>query len=137
MRVVLDSNIFISALISKKGPPFLVYKAWQKRRYDLVCAIEQIDELKNASRYPKFKGVIAPHIFGQLINLLSATELVRVAAVETELSDPDDVFLLGIASAGEADYLVTGDKRAGLLALKTYGRTKIVSPLEFVAVIGG
>jgi uncharacterized protein len=137
MRVVLDSNIFISAPISKSGAPFLVYKAWQKRRFDLVCAVEQIDELKNASRYPKFKGVVAPHIFGQLINLLSATELVRVAAVETELSDPDDVFLLGIASAGEADYLVTGDKRAGLLALKTYGRTKIVTPSEFIAAIGG
>jgi uncharacterized protein len=137
MRVVLDSNIFISALISKSGAPFLVYKAWQKRRIDLVCAVEQIDELKNASRYAKFKGVIAPHIFGQLINLLSATELVRVAAVETELSDPDDVFLLGIASAGEADYLVTGDKRAGLLALKTFGRTQIVTPTEFIAAIGG
>jgi uncharacterized protein len=137
MRVVLDSNIFISALISEKGAPFLVYKAWQKRRFDLVCAVEQIDELKNASRYPKFKGVVAPHIFGQLINLLSATELVRGAAVETELSDPDDVFLLGIASAGEADYLVTGDKRAGLLALKTFGRTKIVTPTEFIAAIGG
>jgi uncharacterized protein len=137
VRVVLDSNIFISAIISEKGVPFLVYKAWQKRRFDLVCAVEQIDELKNASRYPKFKGVIAPHIFGQLINLLSATKLVRVAAVETELSDPDDVFLLGTASAGEADYLVTGDKRAGLLALKTYGRTKIVTPTEFIAAIGG
>ena len=137
MRVVLDSNIFISALISEKGAPFLIYKAWHKRRFDLVCAEEQISELRDVSKYPKFKGVIAPHIFGQLINLLSATELVRVASVETELSDPMDLFLLGMADTGNADYLVTGDKRAGLLALKTYGRTKIVAPSEFVAVIGG
>jgi uncharacterized protein len=54
VRVVLDSNIFISALIAEKGAPFLLYKAWQKRRFDLVCAVEQIDEIRNASRYPKF-----------------------------------------------------------------------------------
>ncbi len=137
MRVVLDSNIFISALISEKGAPFAVYKAWQKRRFDLVCATEQIDELRNVSQYPKFRSVIAPHIFGQLVNLLSATELVRVAPVETELSDPLDVFLLGMAKAGNADYLVTGDKRAGLLALKAYGRTRIVTPSVFVAKVLG
>lgn len=137
MRVVLDSNIFISALISEKGAPFLVYKAWHKRRFDLICAEEQIDELRDVSKYPKFRGVIAPHIFGQLINLLSATELVRVASVETELSDPMDLFLLGMAETGNADYLITGDKRAGLLALKTYGRTQIVTPTAFIAAIGG
>jgi predicted nucleic acid-binding protein len=41
-----------------------------------------------------------------------------------------------MAQTGGADYLVTGDKRAGLLALKTFGRTQIVTPTEFIAAIG-
>ena len=135
MRVVLDSNIFISALISEKGAPHLVYQAWMKRRFDLICAVEQIDEIRQASRYPKFRGIIAPHIFGKLINALSATELLTVPDVPDEIADPLDAYLLGLAKAGNADYLVTGDKRAGLLALNPYGRTQIVTPTVFVAAI--
>jgi uncharacterized protein len=42
-----------------------------------------------------------------------------------------------MAAAGEADYLVTGDKRAGLLQLASYGRTRIVTPIEFVDMVLG
>ena len=48
-----------------------------------------------------------------------------------DLSDPNDVFLLSMALAGEADYLVAGDRRAGLLQRGSAGRTRIVSPATF------
>jgi predicted nucleic acid-binding protein len=48
-----------------------------------------------------------------------------------DLNDPNDVFLLSMALASEADYLVTGDRRAGLLQLGSAGRTRIVSPATF------
>jgi predicted nucleic acid-binding protein len=47
------------------------------------------------------------------------------------LNDADDVFLICMAMAGEADYLVTGDRRAGLLQLGSAGRTRIVSAAIF------
>jgi len=47
------------------------------------------------------------------------------------VSDPNDTFLLAMALAGDADYLVTGDRRAGLLQSGSIGRTRIVTPAAF------
>jgi predicted nucleic acid-binding protein len=49
------------------------------------------------------------------------------------LNDPNDAFLLAMALAGEADYLVTGDRRAGRLQRGSVGRTRILSPAGFCA----
>ena len=48
-----------------------------------------------------------------------------------EASDPHGAFLLAMAKASEADYLVTGDRRAGLLQRGSFGRTRIVTPAAF------
>ena len=47
------------------------------------------------------------------------------------LDDPNDAFLIAMAPASEADYLVTGDRRAGLLQRGSIGRTRIVTPAVF------
>lgn len=52
-----------------------------------------------------------------------------------DADDPDDSFLLAMAAAGAADYLVTGDRRAGLLQLGHLGRTRILTPTAFCAEI--
>jgi uncharacterized protein len=137
MRVILDTNILASALISETGPPFKIYELWVKQRFDLLSSTDQIEEIRQISRYPKFRSIVARHYFGRLINALKDSEQVDVAPVSIELNDPTDLFLLGMAKAGDADYLVTGDKRAGLLALGSYGRTRIVTPGVFVAEVLG
>jgi predicted nucleic acid-binding protein len=48
-----------------------------------------------------------------------------------DANDPNDVFLLAMALGGEADYLVTGDRRARLLQRGSIGRTRIVTPAIF------
>ena len=50
-----------------------------------------------------------------------------------DADDPGDAFLLAMALGGEADYLVTGDRRAGLLQRGRLGRTRIVTPATFCA----
>ncbi|MDP1997500.1 MAG: hypothetical protein Q8J90_09905, partial [Gallionella sp.] len=52
---------------------------------------------------------------------------------DIEADDPFDAFLLAMALVGEADYLVTGDYRAGLLQRGHFGRTRIVTPTVFCA----
>ena len=136
MRVVLDTNVLLSALLSPHGLPDVIYRAWQKDRYELVTSEVQIDELRRASRYAKFKDVLQPHRVGTMINNMR-----RSAVLDTLLSlpdgiganDPNDAFLLAMALAGEAVYLVTGDHRAGLLQRGSIGRTRIVTPAAFCA----
>lgn len=136
MRVVLDTNVLLSALLSPRGLPDAIYRAWQKDRFDLVTSATQIDELRRASRYAKFKAVLQPHRVGTMVNNMRRSIMLDALPHLPEgikVNDPNDVFLLAMALAGEADYLVTGDHRAGLLQQGSLGRTRIVTPVSFCA----
>ncbi len=131
MRVVLDTNVLLSALISPHGPPDTIYRAWRAARFEIVTSIAQVDELRRASRYPKFKAVLQPHRVGAMVNNLQRAVVLERLPSDIEADDPFDAFLLGMAVAGDADYLVTGDHRAGLLQRDHVGRTQIVTPAAF------
>jgi putative PIN family toxin of toxin-antitoxin system len=136
MRVILDTNVLLGALISPHGPPDAIYRAWRAARFELVTSAAQLDELRRVSRYPRLKSILPAHRVGAMVkNLQHAIVLDTLpplpAGVET--NDPNDAFLLAMALAGEADHLVTGDRRAGLLQRGHIGRARIVSPAAFCA----
>ncbi|AAF85591.1 putative toxin-antitoxin system toxin component, PIN family [Xylella fastidiosa] len=136
MRVILDTNVLLSALLSPHGLPDTIYRAWQKDRFDLVTSATQIDELRRASRYAKFKDVLQPHRLGTMVNNMRRSIMLDALPPLPEgikVNDPNDAFLLAMALEGQADYLVTGDYRAGLLQRGSFGRTRIVTPTTFCA----
>lgn len=135
MRVVLDSNVLLSALISPHGSPDAIYRGWRAARFDVVTSMVQLDELRRASRYPKLNAILQPHRVGTMLNNLQRALVLDQLPSNTEADDPFDAFLLGMAVAGEADYLVTGDHRAGLLQLGHIGRTRILTPNVFCAEV--
>lgn len=131
MRVVLDTNILFSALISPHGFPDAIYRAWRAARFEVVTSRTQLDEIRRASRYPKFQAVLQPAQVGVMVNNLQRAVILERLTIEAETDDPDDAFLLAMATAGNADYLVTGDRRAGLLQRGHIERTRIVTPAVF------
>jgi uncharacterized protein len=134
MRVVLDTNVLLSALLSPHGLSDNIYRAWQHDRFELVTSTLQIEELRRASRYPKFKEVLQPYRVGIMVNNLRRSIVLATLPslpASVELNDPNDAFLMAMALSGEADYLVTGDHRAGLLQRGSFGRTQIVTPASF------
>jgi putative PIN family toxin of toxin-antitoxin system len=134
MRVILDTNVLLGALISPFGPPDIIYRAWRASRFELVTSTAQLDELRRVSRYPKLKTILPAHRVGTMVNNMQrALVLGKLPPLPDgmDLNDPDDVFLLSMAVASEADYLVTGDRRAGLLQRGSAGRTRIISPATF------
>jgi uncharacterized protein len=131
MRVVLDSNILFSALISPRGPPHRIYQAWRAKRFELVTCSIQLEEIRRASRYPKFRDVLKPHRVGRMVNNLQGASLFDGLPRQHEAVDPHDTWLLDLADAARADYLVTGDKRAGLLSRKRVGNTGILTATAF------
>ena len=136
MRVILDTNVLLGALISPHGAPETIYRAWRERRFELVTATVQLEELRRASRYPKLKTILPAHRIGTMVNNLQhAIALERLSPLpqDIELNDPNDAFLLAMALDGEADYLVTGDRRAGLLRRGRIGRARILTPGAFCA----
>lgn len=133
MRVVLDTNVLLSSLISPYGPPDVIYRAWRAARFEVITSVAQLDELRRASRYPKFKAVLQPHRVGTMVNNLQRAVVLEHLPTGIEADDPNDAFLLSMALASEAEYLVTGDHRAGLLQRGNIGRSRIVTPAAFCA----
>jgi putative PIN family toxin of toxin-antitoxin system len=133
MRVVLDTNILVSALLVQLGRPAAIYRAWQEGHFTLLTCAEQLDELKATLNKPAIAARIKPYEAGRLVNALKelAETIGPLPRVERS-PDPSDDFLLGLSEAGRADYLVTGDK-SGLLALIRHQSTQIVSARDFAA----
>jgi len=134
MRVVLDTNILISALLVQMGHPAAIYRAWQEGHFTLLTCAEQLDELRVTLRKPVIAARIKPYKAGRLVNDLQelAETIGRLPRVRRS-PDPTDDFLLALSEAGRADYLVTGDK-SGLLSLARHQGTRIVSAGEFAAL---
>ena len=136
MLVILDTNVLLAALISPYGPPDAIYRAWRGARFELVTSLAQLDELRRASRYPKLKAILPPHRVGTMVNNMQRAIVLQTLPPlpqSIEADDPNDAFLLPMALASEADYLVTGDRHAGLLERDNIGRTRIVTPAIFCA----
>ena len=133
MRVVLDTGILIAALITKNTPPDLIYQAWRKKKFELITSEWQLSEFRRVSRYPKLRKYLVPAEAGNMVNGMRYQALVLTELPTLDVSqDPDDNPVLAMAVAGEADFLVSGDKR-DLLALRTIEKTKILTASNFLS----
>ena len=136
MRVVLDTNILLSALISPTGTPARLLTAWLDDRFTLVSHAIQLDELRQVTRREKIRGLIRSAEAGRLVNQISlVAEMAEALAPIDRSPDPGDNFLLALCEAAKADWLVTGDKR-GLLALKRHGSARIGTAAALAKELG-
>lgn len=136
MRVILDTNVLLGALISPHGPPDAIYRAWRAAHFERVTSTAQLDELRRVSRYPKLKPLLPAHRIGAMVNNMQRAivlDALPPLPEGVEANGPNDAFLPAMVPAGEADYLVTGDRRAGLRQRGRIGRTRIVTPAAFRA----
>jgi putative PIN family toxin of toxin-antitoxin system len=130
--LVIDTNVLISALLVGTSPPAHLIALWREGRFDLLTSAAQLDELMRVTRYPKIRQRLTPAIAGRLINeIRNLALLLTDLPIVTASPDPHDNYLLAMAEAGSADFLVTGDKR-DLLALKLFEGTKITTVSDFL-----
>ena len=135
MRVVLDTNILISALIRPKTVARQIYEGARSGRIALVTCDAQLDEFRRVTRYPRVQRYIRPAEAGTMLNELRELAVLVEVKEEVDVSpDPTDNFLFAMAQASQADYLVTGDK-ADVLALISHGKTQIVTARKFVELL--
>ncbi|MBE7211352.1 MAG: putative toxin-antitoxin system toxin component, PIN family [Gluconacetobacter diazotrophicus] len=132
MRIVVDTNILVSALLAPASLPAQLLVLWRQDRFILLTATEQFDELRRVTRYPKIRERLPPALAGRLINDLRGLAVVLDRLPSISVSpDPNDDYLLAIAEAGGADVLLTGDKR-DLLSLQRHGSTRILTVRAFL-----
>lgn len=134
MRIVLDTNILISGLITSASPSSQVLALWRARRFDLLTSAQQLEEFARATRYPQVRKRLVPAIAGALLNQIRDRALVIDNLPRLDVApDPDDNYLLALSAAGKAEFLVTGDKP--LLGLKRHRSTRIVSPVSLLELL--
>jgi putative PIN family toxin of toxin-antitoxin system len=130
MKVVLDTNIFLSGLIFPKSKPSLILSLARKREFETYCSIFIIREIKLvladkfgfdektinqfAEELLQFVIVIDPH---KKVNIISAKK--------------DDNRILECALSAKADYLITGDKKH-ILPLRKIGTIKTINASDFI-----
>ena len=130
IRVVLDTNVLVSALLFK-GPPSHLVSLWRERRIVLLLSKDVFIEYLRVLACPKFKlsGAEIKALVDEYV--LPFAEMVTVAEAPVVIrEDPADDNFLALAAVGRARYIVSGDKH--LLALREYCRVKIVTPREFL-----
>lgn len=135
IRVVLDTNILVSALMIHTGNPAAIYRGWQEGKFTLLTCAPHLDEIRATLRKPAIAERIKPYNAGHLVNeIKKLAEIVEALPLVRRSPDPTDDFLLALSEAGDADFLVTGD-RSGLLALERHKATQIVSARAFAALL--
>ena len=130
MRILLDTHVLVSALITTGTPPDLLHQAWESGSFALVTSNAQLRELARVFNYKKLQRYITREESENLLETIGAAALVVEELPHVEISrDPDDNAILPTAIAGEVDLLVTGDK-SDLLQLMSVHGIPIVSPRE-------
>ena len=110
-RVVLDTNVLISALVFRTGNPAALRNAWQAERIRPLASHETASELIRVLAYPKFQltDIAREDLLTEHLPWCESVTVPAETAVP-EVRDPDDRMFLRLALAGQAGALVTGDQ---------------------------
>jgi putative PIN family toxin of toxin-antitoxin system len=137
MRVVLDTNVIVSAYLPEPGVPAKIVAAWRAGAFDLLVSAALLAEYAGVLGYVRIRE--RHRMTSQQIELeVKAIEqdglLVEPGEVRRVVADdPDDDQVLACAAAGRANYIVSGDRH--LLSLHEYLGIRILRPAAFVALL--
>jgi len=129
IRVILDTNWYVSATINRKSRRRL-YQLLIDERLQVLYTNQLMAEFSEVIFRPKFQKIITSNQVQRFIRLILPTlEYIRLKTIITLSRDPKDNYLLSLSKDGKAKYLVTGDP--DLLVIKQFGQTHIVTMAEF------
>ncbi|MFQ6056072.1 MAG: putative toxin-antitoxin system toxin component, PIN family [Methanosarcinales archaeon] len=125
MRVVLDTNVFISAAISKGKSRRLLLKLLRREDVDILISRNILNELNEVIKRPKFR-LTEEEISDFLTLVLETVKMINVKSnFKVIKEDLRDNMFLNLAYDGKADHIVSGNRH--LLSLKKFKGIKIIS----------
>jgi putative PIN family toxin of toxin-antitoxin system len=140
LRVVLDTNQFVSALLNPEGPAFEILKASGlkgEKRYELVISDEILTEFKRVLSYPRIQKL---HNWSQEKIELFIALLKESSHIDKSLSrekivseDPDDDKFFHLALKAGTQYIVSRDKH--LLNIKEFKGITVLKPEVFLSAL--
>jgi len=139
-RVVLDTNLVVSAILTPEGKPAAILKMVLDARLDLVLSPVLLEEISLVLNYDKIKKLfikrsVTPEKIKDALRKIAATAIMVSGEAEVHNidKDPSDTMLLSCALEGRADFIVSGDHH--LTDLVSFDGISIVNPDTFLKLI--
>jgi len=134
MRIVLDANQFVSAVLVPVGRPAQILQAWHAGHFELVLSPGILAEVRRVLLYPRLQrkhGWSEAQVDDFLAGITSAAVLTPgILTVKAVPDDPTDDKYVACALEAGAQYIVSGDKH--LTRLRSYQGIEIVTPAFFI-----
>jgi putative PIN family toxin of toxin-antitoxin system len=138
MRVVLDTNVLVSATLIRGGNEDRILRAWRQGGFDLIFPAATLGELARVLSYPKLRNMrwLTAGEVTALLEILTAQSVLVPGELKVKVCrDPEDDKFVAAGIEGGARYLVTGDK--DLLVLQNHDDLRIVTPAAFLVILRG
>ena len=134
MKVVLDTNIWLSAIVWR-GEATKIIEAGLNKKIKIIISQEILSEIIYVLSQAKFKDFIDKEKIEDLIKvILSIAELIETKTrVDIIKEDPKDNIILEAAVDGKVDFIVSYDKH--LRNMLQYNKIKIIIPTDFLKMI--
>ena len=137
IRVVLDTNIIVSATILRKGHSAQVLDLWREEKIELAVSLPILEEMRKVLKQARIikQQSMAQQDVKALIEGFRESGILTSGRLDLELvgEDPEDDKFIICAVEARADYIVSGDTH--LLKLKEYQGIRIVPPREFLMLM--
>ena len=132
MRIVLDTNIFISGIFWK-GASNKVLMNWKEGKFTLVTSLETILEIIKVLK--DFKIKLSEDMIKELVDLIVQNSIIVEPKEKIDIvkDDPNDNIFIETAVAGNVDYIITQDNH--LLKIKEFNGIRIITPEKFLDVV--
>jgi putative PIN family toxin of toxin-antitoxin system len=140
MRVVLDTNVFVSALLIPNSPPARVLELTLGGQLRLVISPGIIREIVQVFQYPRIRNSMKKHRLTEAEVADAVHKILKIATISSgkEIAkgvsaDPADDMVLSCALEGRADFIISGDQH--LTELDNYEGIRIVAPAAFLKLL--
>jgi len=137
VRVVLDANQFISALLKPGSNPDAIMRLVREEKAVLLLSEAICDEILRVITYPKIRSRLnrSEEYLADFVGKLRAVAIITsgMMTLDPLAADPDDTKYLACALEGNADFIVSGDHH--LTDLKSFRGIRIVDAATFLALV--
>ena len=133
MRIVLDTNVFISGIFLKGNFCSQLIDKWKKKEIELISSLEIVEELIKILR--SFKIQMPEDLIEEWKNFIlnNSTIIKSSSKIDVIKEDPDDNKFIEAGFYGKADFIISQDKH--LLKLEKYQGIRIISPKEIITLL--
>jgi len=139
-RIVIDTNILVSAILTPKGNPAKILKLILEGKLYLIISPAILEETRQVFNYPRLvkrlkkNKITLDEVYG-FLDKLSRVAVITQGKLDIDIiqDDPSDNKILACGLEGEADFIISGDHH--LTDLKIFQGIKIVNPAAFLKIV--